>query len=123
MLSGYPGVLAQGGYLYISDPDNNRIRRVNAAGIIETVYASSTPVSLRSANSVAADAAGNVYVSDIDAHVVWRRSGTGVLTIGLAGRGTAARPPDRRSGCRAGWRWTPPATCTSRTAAIIACMS
>lgn len=69
------------GNLYIADNYNNRIRKVDTAGIITTVagdgvnrYAGdggpATAASLANPMGVALDAAGNLYIADTDNHMI-----------------------------------------------------
>jgi sugar lactone lactonase YvrE len=63
------------GVLYISDPDNRRIRRVSPGGIISTIAGNgnlgasedggpASSASLSDAMGVAVDASGNLYIAD-----------------------------------------------------------
>src|SRR6202142_4072942 len=91
------GVLDAGGNLYISDSGNDRIREVVAAsGTIITVAGNgafgysgdngaATSAELRSANGVAVDAAGNLYIADTGSNVIRKVSGGNIATV--AGNG------------------------------------
>ncbi len=78
-----PGGLAvdAGGALYIADVGNHRIRKVDAARTITTVAGSgeagfggdggpATAASLRRAEGLAVDAAGNLFIADAGNHIV-----------------------------------------------------
>jgi sugar lactone lactonase YvrE len=85
------------GSFAVADMDNNRIRRVTAAGVVTTLAGDGTPsindgpalaARFNAPRDVAADAAGNVYVSDAGNHCI-RRIGTDGTVDTLAGNGTA----------------------------------
>src|SRR5262245_50076608 len=75
-LHGPNGVkLDAAGNLFIADNGNNRIRKVNSAGIISTIAGDGTPgyagdggpavvAQLNMPNGVALDAAGNLFIAD-----------------------------------------------------------
>ena len=119
------------GNLYIADPDNHRIRKVDASGTITTVAGNgtagfagdggaATAASLSNPRGVAVDAAGNLYIADQrqpphpqggcgrDDHDGGRQRHGWVR--GDGGAATAAQP--RQS--LLAWRWTRRGTCTSR---------
>ena len=79
------------GNLFIADSDNNRIRRVDAAGIITTVagtgeYAYSgdggpaIQAGIRFPQGVAVDGAGNLYIADTWNHRIRRVDASGTIT-------------------------------------------
>jgi PKD domain/RTX calcium-binding nonapeptide repeat (4 copies)/NHL repeat len=85
------------GNVYIADRDNHRIRKVSPAGVITTLAGTGVPgfsgdtgqasaAQLRFPESVAVDAAGNVYIADTDNHRVRKVDPAGVITT-LAGTG------------------------------------
>jgi sugar lactone lactonase YvrE len=84
------------GNLYIADRENNRIRRVQPGGIIETVagggsYLQQSAVSAAKAiitdsQGVAFDRHGNLFFSDFDHNLIRRLGTDGVVTI-VAGNG------------------------------------
>jgi sugar lactone lactonase YvrE len=87
------------GNIYIADAGNNRVRRIDAAGIIGTVAGNGTAGSmgdagpatqaqLRGPIGVAVDASGNLYIADEGNSRIRRVSAAGVITT-LAGTGTA----------------------------------
>jgi sugar lactone lactonase YvrE len=85
------------GSFVIADEDNNLVRRVTAAGVVTTLAGNGAPTlvdgscadaSFSSPRAIAADGAGNVYVTDIGFHVV-RQIDTTCTVQTLAGSGTA----------------------------------
>ncbi len=96
------------GNLYIADKGNNRIRKVDASGIITTFAGtnvagfagdggSATNARLSSPASVALDASGNLYIADTGNNRVRKVNPTGVITTvagtnvsGFTGDGGAA---------------------------------
>ncbi len=77
-LAGPVGVALDGlGNLFISDKDSNRIRKVNSSGIITTIAGNgvygyggdggpATEAQLSSPRGIAVDAAGNLYIADLE---------------------------------------------------------
>ncbi len=100
-LSSPTGVAADGaGNLYIADGNNNRIRKVNSAGVISTVAGNgaadyggdggqATAAQLDSPHGVAADGAGNLYVADFNNNRIRKVNAAGVITT-VVGTGTRA---------------------------------
>ena len=92
------GVAVDGaGNLYIADADNNRIRKVDAAGTITTVAGTGEsgfsgdggPASegqLYYPYGVAVDGAGNLYIADTDNHRIRKVDAAGTITT-VAGTG------------------------------------
>jgi sugar lactone lactonase YvrE/pimeloyl-ACP methyl ester carboxylesterase len=88
------------GNLYIADSNNNAIRRVDAASGVITTFAgtgvagfsgdggSATSAQLNSPTRPALDAAGNLYIADLNNNRVRKVDLTGVITT-VAGNGTA----------------------------------
>ena len=87
------------GNIYIADRDNDRIRKVNTAGIISTVAGTGTAgytgdggsallAKLKKPNGVCLDAAGNMYIADQGNNVIRKVSTTGIITT-IVGNGTA----------------------------------
>ena len=86
------------GNLYISDTNNQRIRMVNASGIITTIAGTgtagfsgdgiATQMSLNNPQGLTTDAAGNLYVADQNNQRVRKIDPTGIMTT-IAGSGTA----------------------------------
>ena len=85
------------GNLYVADYDDNRVRKISNAGIITTIagngYASdpgmgayygdggpATAAELSGPTDVAADRAGNVYISDFNNHCVRKVDKAGIIT-------------------------------------------
>ncbi len=92
------GVAADGaGNLYIVDTVNNRIRKVDAAGVISTVAGGgpgslgdggpATAAQLNSPEDVALDGAGNLYIADRDNRRIRKVDAAGVIST-VAGDGT-----------------------------------
>jgi hypothetical protein len=95
------------GNIYIADTGNNRIRKVNALGIITTFAGGGggpaltnpdpTKWRLSSPRGVFADASGNVYIADTGNHVIRKVSAggfgsliAGAVTVGYSGDGGPA---------------------------------
>ena len=87
------------GNVYITDRGNNRIRKVNTAGIISTIAGNdtqgfsgdggpATSASLNKPREVAVDLAGNVYISDAGNFRIRKVNPAGVIST-VAGRGTS----------------------------------
>jgi len=92
------------GNVYIADPSNHRVRKVNAAGIMQTVAGTGSPdfsgdggpasqASLNAPYGVAADRAGNLYIADLGNNRVRKVSPDGVITT-VAGTGQAGSAGD-----------------------------
>jgi len=86
------------GNIYIADQANNRIRKVNAAGIISTIAGNgilgfggdggqATDAELNQPEGIAVDDTGNVYIGDRDNGRVRKVSISGIITT-IAGNGT-----------------------------------
>ncbi len=87
------------GNLFFADVENNRIRKVGTNGIITTVAGNGTAgysgdggaatnAELSFPNSVAVDAAGNMFIADFGNNVI-RKVGTNGIITTVAGNGTA----------------------------------
>jgi sugar lactone lactonase YvrE len=93
------------GSLYIADQGNNRVRRVDAKGVIATVAGSgaagpgpgrvATKVELSAPEALAVDGQGNLYVSEFLHARVVKISRTGQLAV-VAGTGIAGYSGDGR---------------------------
>lgn len=86
------------GNLFVSDYNNNRIRKVTAGGVVTTLAGSGTAAfadgtgiaaSFDSPEGIAVDATGNVYVADSSNNRIRKVTVGGVVTT-VAGSGTAA---------------------------------
>jgi sugar lactone lactonase YvrE len=99
------------GNLYIADSHNQRIRRVNAAGVISTVAgngtaafsgdgAAATSASMFLPEAVAVDAGGNLYIADTDNYRIRKVSG-GIITT-VAGDGEQMYSGDGAAATAAG---------------------
>ena len=93
------GVAVDGsGNLYIADRGNNRIRKVNTAGVITTFAGTgtsgnsgdggpATAARLNEPYGVAADGAGNIYIADYSNNRIRKVDTAGMITT-FAGTGT-----------------------------------
>ncbi|HEY0158093.1 MAG TPA: hypothetical protein VGF28_12475 [Thermoanaerobaculia bacterium] len=105
---GLQGICARSGSLYVTDTNNNTIRKVTTAGVVTTLAGSSsigsvngtrTVARLSRPGGVALGNDGTMYIADTDNHVIRKVVGGNVSTFaGLAGTsgsangtGTAAR--------------------------------
>ncbi len=86
------------GNLYFSDNDNQRIRKVNTAGIITTIAGNgtagysgdggqATAAELHTPIGVAFDAFGNLYIADATNHRIRKINPSGIIST-IAGTGT-----------------------------------
>lgn len=102
------------GNLYVADQQNDRIRRVDPAGVITTVAGSgtrsfsgdggqATDAELNLPEGVLADASGNVYVADTGNNRVRKVDASGVITT-VAGSGIGAYYGDGGQATDAGLR-------------------
>ncbi len=86
------------GNLYIGDANNSKVRRVDPSGVI-TTYAGTgaagsngdggpaAGATLRQPYALAADAAGNIYVSDVASHAIRKIDRTSGIITTFAGTG------------------------------------
>ena len=129
-LSSPRGVALDGaGNLYIADSLNQRIRKVDAAGVISTVAGSGTAgysgdggaavaAQLYAPEGVAVDGSGNLYIADRGNDRIRKVDAAGVIST-VAGSSTAGFSGDGGTATAAklnfpeAWRWTARATCTS----------
>lgn len=90
------------GTIYVSDTNNNAIRKITPAGVVTTLAggagpgyadATGTAAKFKEPHGIAVDAAGNVYVADYENHVVRKVTPTGVVTT-LAGTANATGTTD-----------------------------
>ena len=105
MLNGpYDVQVDAAGNLYISDSSNNRIRKVNAAGIISTIvgdgnygYAGdgglASMAQLAGPTAIALDGSGNIYIADVGNNVIRRvQTDTTTLDFGTVNVGQTGGP-------------------------------
>jgi sugar lactone lactonase YvrE len=92
------------GNLYIADLSNNRVRKVNAAGIITTFAGTgtsgfsgdglaATSAAISSISGIAADRLGNVFITDQVNNRIRKINATGIIST-VAGMGTAGYSGD-----------------------------
>ncbi|MDQ2946056.1 MAG: hypothetical protein M3Y27_08965, partial [Acidobacteriota bacterium] len=86
------------GNLYVADQENQRVRRIDSKGVIETIAGGpsafdlgdggpSVLASLSYPSGLAADRRGNIYIADTGHHRIRMVSPTGIITT-VAGNGT-----------------------------------
>jgi sugar lactone lactonase YvrE len=91
--------VAPDGTVYLGDPANHRVRRVDPSGVITTIAGTgeegtsgdggqATAAALDDPHSLALDPAGNLYIGDDEANVIRRIDPSGVITT-IAGTGAA----------------------------------
>jgi sugar lactone lactonase YvrE len=83
--------LASDGSVYIADFNNNRIRRVDSGGTINTVVGNGGE--LNQPAGLAFDSSGNLYIADFGTNRVLKIDTTGALSV-VAGSGTAGKLGD-----------------------------
>ncbi len=86
------------GNIYIADQNDNRIRKVDASGVITTIAGSgsaayggdggaATAADIYNPAGVAVDTSGNVYIADTWNHVIRKINTSGIIST-IAGNGT-----------------------------------
>src|SRR6266481_4059708 len=99
------------GVLYVADSFNNRIRKIDAAGVITTVagngdarfsgdHAAATRASLSAPFGVAVDKAGNLFIADTSNHRIRKVNPDGMVTT-VAGKGVGGFSGDGSAATRA----------------------
>ena len=123
------GVAVDGaGNLFIADSGNNRIRKVDGAGIITTVAGGggrgfsgdggpATAAALRFPLGVAVDGAGNLFIADSSNNRIRKVDGAGIITT-VAGTGAFGFSGDggprmQLWASQRAWRWMEPAISSS----------
>jgi RHS repeat-associated protein len=97
-------VIGKDGALYIDDSGNNRVRKIDAGGIISTFAGNGTAgysgdggpaiaAQLSNPNVTSLDSNGNVYVADTGSHAIRRIDTSGIITT-VAGTGTKGNDGD-----------------------------
>ncbi|HEX3070148.1 MAG TPA: hypothetical protein VHX14_16395, partial [Thermoanaerobaculia bacterium] len=99
-----PGPVAvdANGVVYVSDPGNNRIRRIDNSGTITTLigrgsgafrgdYGPSVLAGMTTSYSLALDAAGNLYFTDDGSQRIREVTASGFV-VTIAGNGTCGTP-------------------------------
>jgi len=86
----YPEDIAvdDSGNLYITDTENNMIRKVNKDGILESVVQPGSLFNLNSPSGIAIDISGNVYIADTENHRIRKVDPNGFIST-IAGTGIA----------------------------------
>ncbi len=68
------------GNIYISDQNNNRIRKVDTSGVITTVVSGGIGTGVSSPAGLAVDAAGNLYIADMGNQCIRKVDASGNFT-------------------------------------------
>jgi len=98
--------VTSGGFIYIADTENHRVRKVDASGVITTAAGTGTGgysgdsgpaagAQLNKPTAVDVDGSGNIYIADTDNHRVRKVDASGIITT-IAGTGTAGYNGDSR---------------------------
>jgi len=99
------------GNLYVADSDNNRIRKITAAGVVTTLAGCENPTytdgfgtkaSFKNPYGIAIDASGNIYVADNGNNRIRKITADGIVTT-LAGSGDSDYADG--SGTSASFHW------------------
>ena len=112
-LSAPTAVFARGGFVYIADTGNNRIRRINSSGVISTIAGkdttaglfiddtTATRATLKAPRGLYVDRSHNVYIADTDHHRIRKLTASDSTLSTIAGTGSpgfsgdAICPPTR----------------------------
>ena len=116
-LNAVSGVVADSaGNLYLADDVNNRVRKVNTAGIISTIAGTggagyfgdggpATAALFHNIDGIAIDHAGNLFISDEENHRIREIDISGTITL-IAGNGSTAYSGDGGPATAAGLGFT-----------------
>lgn len=74
--------VAKDGFVYVSDRNNNRIRKISPIGVVTTL------ASVQSPNGLEVDSSGTIYVANYNGNKIEKVTSTGTVTT-LAGQGPA----------------------------------
>ena len=99
-LSAPTAVFARGGFVYIADTGNNRIRRINSSGVISTIAGkdttaglfiddtTATRATLKAPRGLYVDRSHNVYIADTDHHRIRKLTASDSTLSTIAGTGS-----------------------------------
>ncbi len=109
-------VVASDGSLYISDTDNNRVRRLTAAGTITTILGTGDATNVGNATSTAGTVASPRGVRFDTYGNLWVTAGRAVVVI----TGAPTAPPDGTTAAYVAYQTTPSSDFPS---SVVACLS